>query len=761
MNVGELVTTLTLDSTQFDSSLSGSETKLNALGSSMGLLAAGAVAALAAGFVAVGKAAFDFAAEADQANKTIQAQLGITAQEAEKLGDVATEVFKNNFGDSLTDAAEGVTEVQRQLGELVSADELGALTTNAFRLRDAFGLEVGESVNAVKTLMSEFGLTGQQAYDFITKGMQNGLNANGDFLDSVGEYSNLMADNGFAAEEFFSLMETGQLGAALGTDKVADSFKEFGIRIQEMSDEVWGPDGVLQSSLGLSAERVTELFNGMQDGSVTVADMYKEVAPLLGAMENDIHRNTAGVALFGTQWEDMGADAMLALDSTATSLESMAGATEGLDVQYENLGAVFETLNRRAIVAIQPIGDALLQLANEVMPYVILAFDWLETKLPPLMEGFSTAVNNAVQFVKDLFTNTLGQSLTDSESKFTATKDSISGIMNTLREIIGTVLSGIKEFWAENGDEIMETVKLTYDTIMSVIGAVLNIVVPLIEDNFNRVRDFLRTHGDDIKLIIDTAFTNMKTVIDTTLQVIQGIVKTITKLIEGDWKGAWEEIEKITRTIIEGIKSIIDTNLALIKGIWENNQDAIKTKAQEVWDSIKTKIQEVVDGIKTAVTSRMQEVKDGFEGKLGEIITYAEDLPNRFYRAGEALVDNLRSGIMDTFAGLIEDARKKLQELTDLLPGSEPKDASSPLYDLGRRGRALVTNFQEGINAQPITLPFADAIAAEIETLSLSPSAITRNESSTNYSLTLETQQSTGSIATDIRMLSMLSERRF
>ena len=38
---------------------------------------------------------------------------------------------------------------------------------------------------------------------------------------------------GFSADEFFSIMETGSAGGVLGTDKIADSVKEMGIRLNE------------------------------------------------------------------------------------------------------------------------------------------------------------------------------------------------------------------------------------------------------------------------------------------------------------------------------------------------------------------------------------------------------------------------------------------------------------------------------------------------------------------------------------------------
>ena len=176
-----------------------------------GAVVAGAAAAtagvltLGAAAVGVGAQAVDMASQMRQSQNDIQAQLGVTGDVAEELGDIAVNVFKNNFGDSIEDATAAVITARQQLGDLAD-NELQAATKNAYRLADAYDVDVGDSLSAVRTLMDEFGLSQQAAFDFLASGYQKGLNASGDFLDTVGEYSNLFAQSGASADQFFSLM---------------------------------------------------------------------------------------------------------------------------------------------------------------------------------------------------------------------------------------------------------------------------------------------------------------------------------------------------------------------------------------------------------------------------------------------------------------------------------------------------------------------------------------------------------------------------
>lgn len=264
----------------------------------------------------------------------------------------------------MMDVSAAASDARTILGGLASDVDMTALLNDANLLSTRFGVDTADTVAAAKTLMSEFGISGDEAMNIIISGMEGGLNASGDFLDSIGEYSNLMSDNGFSAEEFFSIMETGMAGGALGTDKAADAFKEFGIRIQEMGDDVWGPEGILRTSMGMTDEEISALYDGMSDGSISVADAYQQLIPQLAAIENPIYRNTAGVALFGTQWEDLGASAILGIDMANTSMDDMAARAEVSRTTIASLGEIGPLAMGKIATALLPVNDGLIAMVN-------------------------------------------------------------------------------------------------------------------------------------------------------------------------------------------------------------------------------------------------------------------------------------------------------------------------------------------------------------------------------------------------------------
>lgn len=399
ITLGDAVVYLTANNEGLNQALSGAKQKVTGwaggLGGTVATLAGGAVlagaTAAAGAVVGIGTAAANLSGQVAQAQRDLRTELGASAEEAERLGGVAKKVFAGDFAGTIGEAASAVGEARKQLGDL-GDKELQTAAERAIALKDAFGPEYKESMNAAAVLMDEFGLSEQQAFDFLAKGYQEGLDSSGDFLDSIREYGGLFGQSKATAGEFFSLMQTGLQGGVLGTDKAADMFKEFSIRIVDGSQTT--RDGL--DSIGLGWRNIEA---GLADGSISVTDAFSMISGELAKIEDPIRRNQLGVALFGTQFEDLGDKAALGLDLTKTKLDDMAGAGESLNEQYNNWTSLFSSLWRQSLVALSPVSDKLLGLANNVMPAVREKF----AAFLPTIEGLSEKLGILVSFVADLF----------------------------------------------------------------------------------------------------------------------------------------------------------------------------------------------------------------------------------------------------------------------------------------------------------------------------------------------------------------------
>ena len=675
-NSEELIAILRLDLADYLKSLGQAETKadgfLNGFKGKAALLAGDVIGTTARALVEGVGTVVSFSAEAAGAVNDLEARLGVTEERAEELGGVAKEVFQNNFGGSIAEATQAVGEVERALQSLgtVGSEELQKITEGAFALQDTFEVDMGASVDGVKALMSQFGLSSQESLDLITAGFQKGLPE--DFLESITEYSIQFNEAGFSADQMFSILATGAEQGVLGTDKIGDAVKEFRIRFMEQGDAVMqastdvfnalgesfqlDPNAVIAVSndvaaveeallkLGFSADQiegaalaeplmvwneelgknvetarnfgdvVQELIkDGIADGTMTAADAFNLLTQGLSSFEDEFAANSAGAEIFGTQWEDLAGQFVDNVDMMAFGMDDLAGSADKLNARYENFGAIGEAAQRKLLVVLAPLGDKLLDLANNVAPVAFVALDWIGEELPKW-------VDTALGWF-DTFSGDLGSF----GGKFSGTFDTVKKITEDTGKIIEVVWGAISGFFDENGSTIIEILTTTFDTVF--------------------------------------------TVVDAALTIIARVIDTVLAIIEGDWDRVWDNILEITSTIINTVTTVIGNALDNI----ENAFSLLSNAIQSIWTS----------------------VMEWLEEKVGITVGFFDiDL----FSAGAAIISSLWNGLRSKVDEMLGWLREQAQKISDLMPGSEPKDPTSPLRGLSNRGEAIMQNIQDGIN---------------------------------------------------------------
>ena len=265
----------------------------------------------------------DMAMDASSAAANLAASTGASEIAAKRYQDIMMQVKGNNFGEDYNDVADAISTVVQTMGELNDV-ELQNVTENAISLRDTFGYDYQESIRAADMLMDQFGITSQQAFNLIVQGSQEGLNKNGDLLDVINEYSVHYAQMGLSADEFFNSLANGTEAGTFSVDKLGDAYKEFGIRVKDTSDTT--TEGY--NLLGLNADTMREKF---AEGGESAKEAGKTVVDALIGMDDKVAQNQAGVALFGTMWEDLGMTGIAALTDLEGNISSTKDAMDKLN----------------------------------------------------------------------------------------------------------------------------------------------------------------------------------------------------------------------------------------------------------------------------------------------------------------------------------------------------------------------------------------------------------------------------------------------
>ena len=324
--------------------------------------------------VATGKAVFEagkyLADLGDDWNKTmnqLSASTGATGEKLDALSESVKAVYANNFGDSFEDAADGLAATLKVTD--LAGEALEQATESGFMLRDTFEYEISESARAASALMKNFGIDAEEAYGLIATAAQNGADKNGDLLDTLNEYSNQYAALGLNADQFIDSLVRGADAGLFSIDKVGDAVKEFNIRAKDGSDS----SREAFESLGLNADVMFEAFAA---GGETAQAAFFDTVEALNGLADPLAKNQIGVALFGTQFEDLEAGILPVLADIETAAYDGADALDQInDVKYNDLGSAFEQIRRTAEVAFLPMASMIANSLTRLAPIISSALD--------------------------------------------------------------------------------------------------------------------------------------------------------------------------------------------------------------------------------------------------------------------------------------------------------------------------------------------------------------------------------------------------
>lgn len=482
---------------------------------------------IADGILTVGQSLKDLAVDSGTALSNLQAQTGLSAQEMEKFESSIEDIYRKNFGENMNDIANAMAQVKQQTKE-VDPTKLQDMTQNALMLRDTFDFDVAESMRAVNSLMNQFGLDSNEAFNLVVQGAQNGLNANGDMLDVINEYSVQFANMGVSADDMFNMLVNGAETGTWSIDKMGDSMKEFNIRMS---------DGTVQEALEKQGIKIEDVASRYAKGGETSKQAMNDVINAIMGVEDETERYKLGVATFGTMWEDLGEDAIVSLFNTKGSIDSTKQSMDELaQTKYDNvtsqLGEIGRIIQMDLFV---PLVQNLLPPLKEGLQWISDNLDWLV----PIVTGLGIAFGTYFAVSKILGIINVFKTL------FTLVKSgtTIFGALNTIMAlnpialvvaaIVGLIAifvllwnkcDGFREFWINLWNTVKEKVSNG---------------VQIAKDKFNSMKQTISNVWDSVKEKTTKVWNNIKTAIETPInkakKIVGDAVAKIKDYFDFDW----------------------------------------------------------------------------------------------------------------------------------------------------------------------------------------------------------------------------------
>lgn len=600
MEIFKLFGSIFVDTTEADEKIEKTGKKSEGLGTKLGnvaktagkwALGLGAAAVTAA--TAIGGMAINTAKDVDSAIDSYIAATGTATEATGQYEEVLKNIYKNNYGEDFQDIADSMAQVKTQLGEIEDT-QLQSVTEDALALRDTFGFEVNESVRAAKMLMDQFGISSEEAYNLIAQGAQQGLDKNGDLLDSINEYSVHFKQNGLSATDMFNTFKQGADSGAFSIDKVGDAIKEMGIRMKDGS----ATDSL--KAMKLNADDIAQAFG---EGGERASWAFGEVVEGLKNIEDPIEQNTAGVAIFGTMWEDLGKDAVFAITEYGDKFDETVNTMDKLkEVKYDNLTDLFEGLKRNVEMLLLPLGNALMPILKQVIQII--------SDNMPVIEGM---LNEVSPVISEMFAQLLPPLMELVQTIMPIMMDIWKQLVPFLTQIIQAILPVLVQLAQMLLPPIMQIVQSLLPILMQLIQPLLDLLQPIInllQPIINLFMTLLEPLLSLINMILPPLIQLFTNIIQLILPPLQAGLELVANVISTVFKGAFDLVSKIIQNTISVFEGIINFVKVIFVGAWQGAFNQVKYIFSSVFETIKN----VIGNVKNVFSNIINFVKNVFTG---------------------------------------------------------------------------------------------------------------------------------------------------
>lgn len=606
----------------------GMDAQTQALGT---MLAATAAAAGAAAATALGLALYG-AIDTEAASDKVAAQLGLTVDEAERVGDVAGRVYAGAWGESLDEVTGAVGAVYSSIDELAGGSEaaLEAATTKAQAFADVFEVDVQRAAQvagqAIRTGLAD---DATEAFDLLVAASQRVPAAlREDLLDAADEYGPFFASLGLSGEKAFGALVKGSEQGMYGIDKTGDALKELTIRATDMSTS----SVAAYEAAGLSAEDMSARF--LAGGDVAGGALTDLANGLLG-IEDPVARANAAIGLFGTPLEDLGVDKIPAFLTSLTDagggLEDFQGAADRMATTVgDNAASNLESFKRQATqLAVDVIGGKLLPKVNETAKTLATQFGPTVEKVTKWMSDNSeivgtyatllgTFVGGILILVGALKVWTAVQTILN----VVLTANPIGLIVVAIAALIAAIVyvatqtTWFQDIWAT----VWGGIKAAVDAVVSWWN---DTALPLLKKGFDLVVSWLTAYINFWRAVWDGIVTAVRAAVE--------FVAAIIRLYVNIWRTIIEAAVNAIRAVIGWFANLP----GLVRGWFDGAVAAIAGAvgrmvgaAANIVSGVRDKLEELVDGARRIAGQIIDGLVGGLRGAIGRVRDAATNIGN-------------------------------------------------------------------------------------------------------------------------------------
>ena len=638
----------------------------------------------------VGDKAVNAYAETETAVSKVNAYFGETGEAAEASAEIVKNVYGSGVGQSMDAVAEAVIMVKKNLGDLGDTD-LTNLTKQALTLEELYGIDMNETLRGVNSLMKQYGLTAQEAMDYIVRGTQNGLDKTNELGDNLSEYAGKFEQAGYSASEYFQLLQNGLEGGAYNLDKVNDAINEVTTRLA---------DGTIGDSIDLYSQKTQSLFLAWQNGEATQKQVIDSIVTDIGSCTSQQEALNMAAQAFGTMAEDGNLKFITSLTSVGETYDSVAGSAQNLFSRTQTPMQEMEANTRKLQQALVPLGEKIVELANVVLPplvAIITAVSDVFGMLPEPVQNFViilgallvafTALTPVIAALAVSF-GALNISLLPVIGIIAGVAAAIAGIIAIVKNW-GAITEWFGNLWQAVSQKLMELWNGVVVFFTETIPAAFQTFIGF----FSAIPDWWSGLWSQVSAF----FTNTW---NTILQnpIVQLVVTTITSLWENaknTLQGIWSGICDIAAGAFELLKNVILAPVLLLIDLVTGNFSKLASDAANIWNNIKNAASQIWSGIRQVVTSAASGLKQSVEMVLSTLSQFASQIWSAMKQTASSVWNGIKTTVVNIASALREAAVSAFQRMVSGI-GS----ALSGLYSVVSNGFSSAIRFITGLPGQ-------------------------------------------------------------
>lgn len=606
----------------------------------------------------IGTKAMDAYSETENAVIKVNAYFGETGQAAEESANVIKSVYSDGVGESMDSVADAVLMVKKNLGDLSETD-LTNLTQQAITLDELYGIDMNETLRGVNSLMQQYGLTAQEAMDYIVVGTQNGLDKTNELGDNLSEYAGKFSQAGYSASEYFQLLDNGLKNGAYNLDKVNDAINEVTTRLV---------DGTIGESIGSFSTKTQELFTSWQNGGATQKQVIDSIVADIGNCTNQQEALNLAALAFGTMAEDGNLKFITSLTSVGSTYDSVKGSAQGMFDATTTPMQQMESNTRKLQQALVPLGEKLAELANAIFPPLVSVITtiggWFE-RLPGPVQNFVIILGALLA----AFT-----ALTPVIAAISVAMGALNISMLPIIAVIAAVAAAIAGIIAiiQNWGAITQWFGELWNTICTGIGA----MVDSLKSWFSNLWTHLQSVWEGICNVVQTAVMLLGSIIQGAVDIITLPFQMIWENCKGIVSSVWEGIKSVVSSAIHAVSSTISSVMGAIKNVISTVWNAISSKVSSVLNTIKTTVSTVFNAVKSVASSIWNGIKsvissvvDGIKSKVNSVFNGVKSTVTSIFNGIKSTATSVWNGIKDAIIKPVEAAKNAVKGIIDKITG--------------------------------------------------------------------------------------------